>query len=56
MREIYTADFTGDPLETAQKASLLVTCFWCERIHLGKQPLSVCSACAARHSTLRSRR
>ena len=27
-------------------------CFWCERLHPGKAPLSVCSACAARRSIL----
>lgn len=33
---------------------LLVSCFWCERRHPGEHPLSVCPACAARFSTLRS--
>jgi hypothetical protein len=29
-------------------------CFWCERLHHGKAPLSVCPVCAARHSILRA--
>jgi len=32
----------------------LVSCFWCERPHPGGHPLSVCSACTARFSTVRS--
>jgi hypothetical protein len=28
------------------------SCFWCERIHAGKHPLSVCPECVARYSTL----
>lgn len=35
-------------------AGPLVSCFWCERIHRGAHPLSVCPVCAARFSTLRS--
>jgi hypothetical protein len=31
-----------------------VSCFWCERLHAGMHPLSVCPACAARYSTMRS--
>src|SRR3990172_838853 len=40
--------------EIAQEAPPLVSCFWCERLHLGKHPLSVCPACAAKYSILRS--
>jgi len=40
--------------ETVCEASPLVTCFWCERLHAGEYPLSVCPACTARYSTLRS--
>jgi len=36
------------------EASPLVSCFWCERLHPGEHPLSVCSACAARYRTLQS--
>jgi hypothetical protein len=32
----------------------LVSCFWCERLHRGAHPLSVCPPCAERFSTLRS--
>jgi hypothetical protein len=32
----------------------LVSCFWCERLHPGEHPLSVCSACAAIFSPPRS--
>jgi len=37
-----------------QDASPIVRCFWCEQLHLGEHPLSVCPACAARYATLRS--
>ena len=40
--------------EIRQEALPLVGCFWCERIHPGEHPLSVCSACAARFSMMRS--
>ncbi len=42
-------DFSDGPPEIVQEASLLVSCFWCERPHLGEHPLSVCPACAARY-------
>ena len=29
-------------------------CFWCERLHPARHPLSVCPACAARSSILRA--
>ncbi len=40
--------------EIAQAATLLVSCFWCERLHPGEHPLSVCPACAAGRSTMQS--
>jgi hypothetical protein len=40
--------------EILREAAPLVSCFWCERLHPGEHPLSVCPACAARYSTLRS--
>jgi hypothetical protein len=40
--------------EVAQDRSRLVSCFWCERLHEGEHPLSVCLACAASYSTIRS--
>jgi hypothetical protein len=36
-----------------QQAPPLVSCFWCERLHRGAHPLSVCSRCAAGFSTMR---
>jgi hypothetical protein len=47
-------DFSERPSAIVRKASPLVSCFWCERLHPGEHPLSVCPACAARYSTLRS--
>ncbi len=40
--------------EIVQEASPVVSCFWCVRLHPGEHPLSVCPACAARYSILRS--
>jgi len=40
--------------ESGRDALTLVSCFWCERLHSGEHPLSVCPACIARFSTLRS--
>lgn len=54
MHELRTPDFSGDQPESTQDSRQLVTCFWCERIHSGKHPLSVCSTCVASYSTLRS--
>ena len=45
---------TGSRAEIVRRASPLVSCFWCERLHPAEHPLSVCSACAARYWTLRS--
>jgi hypothetical protein len=47
-------DFSDGPPETSHDVTQLVICFWCERNHAGKHPLSVCPACAASYSTLRS--
>jgi hypothetical protein len=45
---------TGGRSEIVYGASPLVSCFWCDRLHPGEHPLSVCLACAARYSTMRS--
>jgi rubrerythrin len=45
-------DFTDGRSEIVQEASPLVSCFWCERLHPGEHPLSVCPACAARYSIM----
>jgi hypothetical protein len=37
-----------------QEASPLASCFWCERLHPSEHPLSVCPACAGKHSMMRS--
>jgi hypothetical protein len=48
MQQSENRDVTDSRSEIVQDASLLVSCFWCERIHPGDHPLSVCPACAAR--------
>ncbi len=47
-------NFSDGRWEIVQETSALVRCFWCERLHPGEYPLSVCPACAARLSTMRS--
>jgi diacylglycerol O-acyltransferase len=47
-------DFIDGRSEIVREAPPLVSCFWCERLHPGEHPLSVCPACAARCSTTRS--
>ena len=47
-------DFTDRPSESVPETPTLVSCFWCGRLHAGEHPLSVCPACRARISTLRS--
>jgi len=42
-----------DPSEIVQETPI-VSCFWCERLHPGRHPLSVCPVCAAGFSTMRS--
>src|SRR5690606_3113785 len=37
-----------------QAAGPFVSCFWCERLHRGAHPLSVCRVCTARFSMMRS--
>jgi hypothetical protein len=54
MEQSERRDLTDDQSEIVQEALPLVSCFWCERLHPGEHPLSVCSACAARYSTMRS--
>jgi len=49
-------DFPSGSSETVQKTLPLVSCFWCERLHTGEHPLSVCTACSAVHSIMRSSR
>ena len=46
--------FTEELSDLEREASPLVSCFWCERLHPGRHPLSVCPACTARYSTMRS--
>lgn len=43
-----------EPSDLEQEALPLVSCFWCERLHPGEHPLSVCPACTARYSTMRA--
>ena len=45
---------SGDQPAPAGGSGQLVSCFWCERVHLGEHPLSLCSVCSASYSTLRS--
>jgi rubrerythrin len=39
--------------QAVREVSPQVSCFWCERLHVGESPLSVCPACAAEYSTMR---
>jgi len=43
-----------DEARKVSSAVPLASCFWCERLHPAAQPLSVCAACVARLSTMRS--
>ena len=54
MEQSESRDFTDGRSEIVQEAPLLVSCFWCKRLHPGEHPLSVCPACAAKYSTMRS--
>ena len=54
MKQSESRDFTDRPSEIVQGASLLVSCFWCKRLHPGEHPLSVCPGCAARYSIMQS--
>jgi hypothetical protein len=54
MEECERRELTGNSSEIGQEVPPLVSCFWCERLHPGEHPLSVCSACTAGFSTMRS--
>jgi hypothetical protein len=47
-------ELTENRSEMGQEVPPLVSCFWCERVHPGEHMLSVCPACAAGFSTMRS--
>jgi hypothetical protein len=47
-------DSEKDLFPPSRAAPLLASCFWCERLHRGEHPLSVCPLCVARFSTMRS--
>jgi len=47
-------DVTHPGWASVQEAPTPVSCFWCDRLHRGDHALSVCPACTARYSTLRS--
>lgn len=49
-----TRDCSVSQLESAQDTSQLVSCFWCQRLHDGRFPLSVCTECEASSFPLRS--
>lgn len=52
MRDNRIRDLSDKQPETTPHATQLVSCFWCERVHAGKHPVSVCPACVANYSTL----
>jgi hypothetical protein len=52
MHDNLIRDFSDEQPETPADTQF-VSCIWCERIHAGKHPLSVCPECVARYSTLR---
>ncbi len=54
MQQSEHQDVTDDRSEIVRESSPLVSCFWCERLHSGEYPLSVCPACAARYSPMGS--
>jgi hypothetical protein len=54
MDQIDSRKLTEGQLRTGRKALPLMSCFWCERLHPGEHPLSVCAACTARLSTMKS--
>lgn len=54
MERDHDRDFPDARSEIVKAAPQLVGCFWCERLHPGEHPLSVCPACVARFSTMRS--
>lgn len=54
MEKYERRQLTGNGSEIGQEVPLLVSCFWCERLHPGEHPLSVCPACTAGFSTMQS--
>ncbi len=54
MEPIERRDVTDSRSGSAQETSLFRSCFWCERLHRGEHPLSVCPTCVARYSIMRS--
>jgi hypothetical protein len=49
-----TLRFTDDSSEAPQPTPPLVGCFWCEQLHPGRFPLSVCPACVEKRATMRA--
>jgi hypothetical protein len=47
-------DGSEGPSDILHEVPPLVSCFWCEGLHPGDHPLSVCAGCKARFSTMRS--
>jgi hypothetical protein len=54
MEDCERRELTENRSEIGQEVPPPVSCFWCERLHPGEHPLSVCPACTAGFSTLRS--
>ena len=50
MEQDERGEFAESRAEIEEEAPI-VSCFWCERLHRGRHPLSVCPECAARFST-----
>jgi hypothetical protein len=49
MEQTEGRDFTDGRSEIAREASLLASCFWCERFHPAEHPLSVCPTCVGKY-------
>ena len=45
MEQSLGGPFVDRPSEIVREASLLASCFWCERLHQAEHPLSVCPTC-----------
>jgi len=43
-----------EEVDRPEDAAGLVRCFWCEQLHEGDHPLSVCPTCRSRFSTMRA--
>ena len=54
MEKCERRELTENSSEIGQEVPPLVSCFWCQRLHPGEHPLSVCPACTAGFSTMRS--